>query len=78
MYTVLFACMAANQKRTSDPSINGCELPCCCWELNSEPLEEQPVILTFDPSLRPSLKKKKSYILRDREVGVDVGGVGGK
>jgi hypothetical protein len=27
--------------------------PCGCWELNSEPLEEQPVLLTSDPSLQP-------------------------
>ena len=27
--------------------------PCGCWELNSEPLEEQPVLLTTEPSLQP-------------------------
>lgn len=26
---------------------------CGYWELNSEPLEEQPVLLTSDPSLHP-------------------------
>ena len=29
-------------------------LPCECWELNPGPREEQPVLLTIDPSL-PSL-----------------------
>ena len=30
-----------------------CELLCVCWELNPDPLEEQPVILTTEPSLQP-------------------------
>jgi hypothetical protein len=30
---------------------HGCEPPCGCWELNSGPLEEQPVPLTAEPSL---------------------------
>ena len=29
-----------------------CELSCGCWELNSGPLEEQPVLLTAEPSLQ--------------------------
>ena len=33
--------------------IDGCEPPCGCWELNSGPLEEQPVLLTSEPSLQP-------------------------
>jgi hypothetical protein len=32
---------------------DGCELPYGCWELNSGPLEEQPVLLTAEPSLQP-------------------------
>jgi hypothetical protein len=32
---------------------DGCEPPCGCWELNSEPLEEQSVLLTSEPSLQP-------------------------
>ena len=35
----------------SDPITNGYESPCGCWDLNSEPLEEQPVLLTAEPSL---------------------------
>ena len=34
----------------------GCELPCGCWELNPGPLEEQPVLVTTEPSLQPNLK----------------------
>jgi hypothetical protein len=30
-----------------------CELPCGCWELNSGPLEEQPVLFTAEPFLQP-------------------------
>jgi hypothetical protein len=31
----------------------GCEPPWGCWELNTGPLEEQPVLLTTEPSLQP-------------------------
>ena len=40
----------ACQKRASDPILDGYKLPCGCWELNSGPLEEQPVPLTAEPS----------------------------
>jgi hypothetical protein len=39
--------------RASDPTTNGCEPPCGCWELNSGRLEEQSVLLTAEPSLQP-------------------------
>ena len=29
------------------------KLPCACWELNSDPLQEQSVLLTTEPSLLP-------------------------
>ena len=45
VYSILPACMLARQKRAPDFIIGGCELPCDCWELNSGPLEEQPVLL---------------------------------
>ena len=35
---------------------NRCELLCGCWELNWNPLEEQPVLLTAEPSLQPEKK----------------------
>ena len=41
------------QKRTSDPLIDGCKPPCGCWELSSRILEEQPVLLTAEPSHQP-------------------------
>jgi hypothetical protein len=41
-----------HQKRASDPISDGCEPPCGCWNLNSEPLEEQSVFLTTEPSLQ--------------------------
>jgi hypothetical protein len=33
--------------------MDGCELPCGCWDLNSGPLEEQSVLLPAEPSLQP-------------------------
>jgi len=46
-------CLQTHQKRASDPITDGCEPPCGCWDLNSGPLEEQPVLLTAEPSLQP-------------------------
>jgi hypothetical protein len=46
--SILSACTPA-----LDPSIDGCEPPSACWELNSGPLEDQPVLLTAEPSLQP-------------------------
>jgi hypothetical protein len=31
---------------------SGCEPPCGCWELDSGLLEEQPELLTSEPSLQ--------------------------
>ena len=36
-----------------DLTTDGCKPPCSCWELNSGPLEEQPGLLTSEPSLQP-------------------------
>ena len=50
----MFECSAAYistcPKRVSDFPIDGYEPPCGCWELNPGPLEEQPVLLTAEPS----------------------------
>jgi hypothetical protein len=43
------------QKRASDSTTDGWEPSCGCWELNSGPLEEQPLLLTPEPSLHPTL-----------------------
>ena len=32
---------------------DSCELPCDCWKLNLNPLEEQPVLLTTEASHQP-------------------------
>jgi hypothetical protein len=44
-----------HQKRTSDPTTDGCEPSCGCWDLNSGSLEKQTVLLTAEPSLQPQL-----------------------
>ena len=49
---VYSADIPADQKRAPDLIIDGCEPPCGCWELSSEPLEKQPVLLTPEPSLQ--------------------------
>ena len=40
---------------------DGCELPCWCQELNPSPLQEQPVLLTTEPSLQPLGDFLKAY-----------------
>jgi hypothetical protein len=40
----LSVCTLACQKRASDHCIDGCELPCGCWELNSGPLKNWTVL----------------------------------
>ena len=57
----MHVCLHA-RKRASDIIIGDYEPPCGCWELNSEPLEEQPVF--SEPSLQPqtSILKKDTQI----------------
>ena len=52
-------CMQYPQRPEEDIRSHGtevkdnCQLPCGCWELNPGPLQEQPVLLTTEPSLQP-------------------------
>ena len=48
--SVLSACTHTCQNSALDPIIDGCEPPCDCLDLNSGPLEEQPVLLTIEPT----------------------------
>lgn len=60
-YTV---CSSDTLEEGSDPITDGCEPPQGCWELNSRPLEEQPVLLTAEPSLQlllPPLPSQPSF-----------------
>jgi hypothetical protein len=41
------------QKRPSNFITGGCESPGGCWDLNSEPSEEQSVLLPAEPSCQP-------------------------
>jgi hypothetical protein len=53
-----------HQKRASDAITDGCEPPCGCWDLNSEPPEEQSVLLTAEPSLQPPGSLKNNFYFR--------------
>ena len=44
--------LKTHQERASDPITDGGEPPCGCWETNSGPLEEQPVLLMAESSLQ--------------------------
>jgi hypothetical protein len=47
------SCLQTHQKRALDTITDGCEPPCCCWDLNLGLLEEWSVLLTTEPSLKP-------------------------
>jgi len=49
---VYCSCLQTHQKRASDLITDGSEPPCGRWDLNSEPLKEQSVLLTTEPSLQ--------------------------
>jgi hypothetical protein len=49
--------------------IDGCEQPYGYWDLNPGPLEEQPVLLTAEPSLQPckhsfSQERRNCWLMR--------------
>jgi len=47
-----------------DPITDGCEPSCCCWELNSGPLEEQSMLLTAELSLqstKATFRRQKKF-----------------
>jgi hypothetical protein len=46
-------CVCEGVRFTGTGIIDRCESPCKCWELNQDPLEELPVLLTSEPSLQP-------------------------
>lgn len=64
MLSALSACVPAFQKQASDPTIDGCEILCGCWELVPRPLEEQPVFLTTETSLQPLVVLFLTFILK--------------
>ena len=48
-----------------------CELPLGCWELNSGPLEEHPMLLTPEPSLQAlRLIFKLSQFYKEVAIGL--------
>jgi hypothetical protein len=48
---ILPACLCKGSRSSGTGVTDCCELPCGCWELNLDPLEEQPLPLTTEPSL---------------------------
>jgi hypothetical protein len=55
---VLPACVCEGVKCPGTGATDSCELPCGYWELNLDPLEEHPVLLTTKPSLQPPFSSK--------------------
>ena len=46
--------------------MDGCEPQCGCGDLNSEPLEEQSVFLTAEPSFQPQRQSYDSHFWKLR------------
>lgn len=53
VHNVLLVCTLAHQKKAPELIIDGSESPSACWEWNSGPLEDQPVLLPAVSSLQP-------------------------
>lgn len=51
--SALSSCLPPCQKRVSYLDIDACNLSCDCLELNSVPLDKQPVLLSAESSLQP-------------------------
>lgn len=49
---MLYLCVPAYQKRISDHIIDSSEPHRGCWELDTGPLQEQPVLLNSELSLQ--------------------------
>jgi hypothetical protein len=64
VYSVLPTCMPEHQKVAPHLITDGCEPPCGYWELNSGPLEEQPMLLTAEPSLQAQINNFNGGKLR--------------
>ena len=47
---LMYICARRGRQIPGTGVTDSCELPCGCWELNPGPLEEQPVLLTAEPS----------------------------
>lgn len=54
-FSILKFFMSSHERRASDSITDGCEPPCGCWELNLDPLQEQLVFLTTEPSPIPDV-----------------------
>jgi hypothetical protein len=66
-------CLQIAQKRESDLITDGCEPPCGCWDLNSEPSEEQSVLLTTEPSIQPwEADFSEAHLWRNKSIGVKI------
>lgn len=55
---MLISATQARREGTGCPGTgvtDGCELPCMHWDLNPDPLQEQPVVITAEPSVQLSM-----------------------
>jgi hypothetical protein len=60
----MYACVGVRSAGTG--ITDSCDLLCGCWELNPGPLEEQPVLLTAEPSLQPLINTSLGLYTHDK------------
>lgn len=64
--SVFFVCEVSSEDsfRHAGTGVSDCcESPCRCWELNLGTMGDQPILLTTDPSLQPTLIKQHISII---------------
>jgi hypothetical protein len=49
----LHVCLCEGVRSPGTGVTDSCKLPCGCWKLNPSALEEQPMLLTAEPSVKP-------------------------
>ena len=58
---------------------DGCQLPHKCWEQNPGPLQQQPVLLTTEPSLQPATQllegESSLELLRSKRNSLEGGNI---
>ena len=74
-YAMMF-CLCEGVRSSGTADIDSSELPCECWELNMDPLEEQPGFLTLEPLCSPEMCIFHNGITVNRELSLHQSCVG--
>lgn len=62
LFFCLYVCLCGGARSFGPGVTDSCVLSCGCWESNTDPLEEQPMLLTTETSLQPLIMAFKPFI----------------